>query len=265
MDIRYLYTPHQLDLLKQFRERLSDTTDEQKRWCDDRCLLRYLRAREWKLSKSEKMIRETLKWREEFKPYNIKFADVAHGAVTGKMYRYGNDKEGHPVVILQPKNENLPNGSEHRQAKLRLLAYTLERAIESMPPGVEKMVILVDFKGWKMSQRPDLQTTKEFLGVLGNHYPERLSRAIVCDPPGFFTVFWNAIKGFVDPVSVKKLVMTKTEKPEPIYEVMPKRSLLKLFRGEADWSFEIAAYTAMMKDADEIRFAKYDSGELVRA
>jgi hypothetical protein len=45
-------------------------------WCDDACLARYLRARVdkfgWNLEKSLLMIQDTLKWRREFKPEDIK-------------------------------------------------------------------------------------------------------------------------------------------------------------------------------------------------
>eukprot|EP00275_Glaucocystis_incrassata_P001706 EC123746.1.p2 GENE.EC123746.1~~EC123746.1.p2 ORF type:complete len:101 (+),score=1.48 EC123746.1:144-446(+) len=68
MDVKQLYTAEQLKLLEEFRKRLSDLTPEEKKWADNSCLFRYLRAREWKIPKPEKMIRDTFAWRREYKP-----------------------------------------------------------------------------------------------------------------------------------------------------------------------------------------------------
>lgn len=44
--------------------------------CSDASLSRYLRARNWNSKKAAKMLKETLKWRLEFKPEKIRWVCV---------------------------------------------------------------------------------------------------------------------------------------------------------------------------------------------
>mmetsp|Transcript_23180 Transcript_23180/g.38136 ORF Transcript_23180/g.38136 Transcript_23180/m.38136 type:complete len:262 (-) Transcript_23180:482-1267(-) len=255
MDVRSLYSPPQLKLLDEFKNLLWPTlTEAQKKWCDDACLLRYLRAREWKIPKSEKMIRDTLEWREQYKPWAITWDEVNKGSETGKMYRYGYDKEGHPVLILQPRLENLAKGDATRPIKMKLLVYTLERIVDSMPPGVEKLVLLIDFKGYSSSNAPDLKTSKETLNILSNHYPERLHRAVCLRPPWFFYTFYKMIGPFVDPVTRQKVVFKKdSHSSDLLWEIFPKDQLEEAMGGTSKFTYDHKSYTMREKELATIR------------
>ena len=66
-DIRSTLNEEQIKILDTFREQIQDNliTEREKKWANDRCLCRYLRARDWDITKSTKMILETIKWRKE--------------------------------------------------------------------------------------------------------------------------------------------------------------------------------------------------------
>eukprot|EP00741_Cyanophora_paradoxa_P016528 tig00020927_g15959.t1 len=251
MDVRSLYSPEQIQILEQFRSRLGDLTPEQKRFCDDACLFRYLRAREWKIPKSETLLRETLQWRAENRPELLRWQDVEEGARTGKLFRWGYDKEGHPIIVLRPRFENLKDSSRESELKVKLLTYTVERAIASMPPGVEKMVLMIDFKGYSSSNAPDMKTTKASIAVLSNYYPERLARAVACDPPWYFNTFWSLVKPFVDPVTRQKLVFKKSDKPwDSVWQVIPRDQLQSWAQGSAAFEYDHSSYSAQMAEED---------------
>jgi hypothetical protein len=42
-------------------------------YCSDASISRYLRARNWNVKKAAKMLKQTLKWREEYKPEEIRW------------------------------------------------------------------------------------------------------------------------------------------------------------------------------------------------
>ena len=54
-----------------------------------------------------------------------------------------------------------------------------------------------------------MKTSRATLSILQNHYPERLHRFLLLNVPTIFSVFWNAIRPFIDPVTRKKIVFVK--------------------------------------------------------
>ncbi|GJP73220.1 hypothetical protein CLOP_g3959 [Closterium sp. NIES-67] len=76
-------------------------------FCTDACLRRYLRARNWNVQRAERMVRDTLRWRDECRPEEIQWADVAEEGETGKVYRTAFlDKKGRSVVVLSAGQQN---------------------------------------------------------------------------------------------------------------------------------------------------------------
>ncbi|SRR6266496_1429505 len=98
-------------------------------------------------------------------------------AVTGKMHINGFDKDGRPILYLRPGLENTLPGSD----QLRYTIFNFESAIKIMPENVENIVIIIDFNFNNCTSRrsPGLGVAKEFMHVLGSHYPERLGYAMI--------------------------------------------------------------------------------------
>nr|DAD21908.1 TPA_asm: hypothetical protein HUJ06_023371 [Nelumbo nucifera] len=156
-------------------------------YCSDASIARYLRARNWNVKKATKMLKETLKWRLEYKPEEIRWEEVAHEAETGKIYRSGYaDKYGRTVLVMRPGCEN----TKSTKGKIRYLVYCMENAILNLSPEQEQMVWLIDFQGFNMSNI-SVKVTRETAHVLQDHYPERLGVAILYNPPKFFESFWT--------------------------------------------------------------------------
>jgi hypothetical protein len=55
----------------------------------------------------------------------------------------------------------------------------LEKVIDLMPPNQETLALLIDFKESSAGSNPSVGTGKTVLGILQNHYPERLGRALI--------------------------------------------------------------------------------------
>ncbi|XP_031739563.1 phosphatidylinositol transfer protein 3 isoform X4 [Cucumis sativus] len=96
--------------------------------CSDASILRYLKARNWNTKKANKMLKETLKWRLEYKPEKISWEDIAQEAKTGKIYRATyTDKQGRTVLVMRPSSQN----TESTTGQIRYLVYCMENAILS--------------------------------------------------------------------------------------------------------------------------------------
>jgi len=166
-------------------------------FCDDYCLLRYLRARAWDVDDAAVMLAETVKWRWSARPDRIEFADVAQQAAAGSNYQHGFDKLGHPVFYMRARRD--PPGTT--KEKLDLILYNMEQGIRSMDTsrGIEKFVYIIDLKAFSVSQAgADPKLAQQWISILQSHYPERLGCVFVVDAGLIFTGFWNIISYFID-------------------------------------------------------------------
>ncbi|URE22304.1 CRAL TRIO domain containing protein [Musa troglodytarum] len=155
--------------------------------CSDASVSRYLRARNWNVEKASKMLKESLKWRLEYKPETIRWDDVAHEAETGKIYRADYlDKNGRAVLVMRPGFQNTSSS----KGQIRYLVYCMENAIFNLAANQEQMVWLIDFQGWTMGS-VSIKVTRETAHILQDYYPERLALGILYNPPRIFESFWK--------------------------------------------------------------------------
>lgn len=113
----------------------------------------------------------------------------------------GFDVHGRPIVWLRPSREN----TKPSPRQVRHLIWQLERAIDIMPEGVNKLALVVDYKGANNNNNPPLSTAKEVINILQNHYCERLGRAVVINVPWYLNSFFSLLKPFLDPATKDKI------------------------------------------------------------
>jgi hypothetical protein len=254
-------TPHQLKLFNELQQFLVAIIsrdpvqgEKERKWCTDACLLRYLRASKWDVGTAMMRLKDTLVWRRHFKPDEITMDDIKDQAVTGKQFLNGFDKEGHPILYIIPEREN----SKDFDAQLKFIAFNMERAIKIMPPGVEKIMLIIDYAKMKMDNAPPLSVCKKFLKMMGDHYPERLANLWIINPASYIWIFAKLITPFLDPVTKSKFYFmefdnTKDHKDTKIVSVskgtggwgdirlyVDKNMLIKDYGGDQEfyWDFE---------------------------
>ncbi|KAH9756657.1 CRAL-TRIO domain-containing protein [Citrus sinensis] len=128
-------------------------------YCSDASIARHLRAQNWNVKKATKMLKETLKWRAEYKPEEIRWDEIANEAETGKIYRSNYvDKYGRAVLVMRPSCQN----TKSTKGQIRYLVYCMENAILNLPPHQEQMVWLIDFQGFNLSHI-SVKVVKPFL------------------------------------------------------------------------------------------------------
>ncbi|KAL4855262.1 Phosphatidylinositol transfer protein 3 [Chlorella vulgaris] len=216
--------------------------------------IRYLRARSWKVDKAAKMLLETLKWRGEYKPQELKWDNIKHEGARGKLFILEHaDKAGRPVVIMRPRLEAVYSGNGDERVKW--LVYTLEQAArladEWSPDG--KMTWLIDFVGYNSKNSPPFKISLQVLSILQNHFPERLGCAVSYKPPMLFNILWRAVSPFVDPNTRDKLVfLSPSTSPEELEKHFDPQHIDDSLGGaipiEQLWSFE--GYGQRMQELD---------------
>lgn len=190
------------------------TEDERNELADPNMPLRHFRAEKGNVKKAITKIKSTIAWRKSFEVSKIKSCTEKNGDqemrrimeyenASGKIYARGYDKNDRAVLYFCPGLEN----SNNRDDNMRHLVYQLERGIActQRKSGLQKYVIVLDFRGYKLSNAPPMSTTKMTAEILQHHYPERLLRFFICNPPIIFRVFWKMVSPFIDPVTKDKI------------------------------------------------------------
>ncbi|KAL3787480.1 hypothetical protein HJC23_001130 [Cyclotella cryptica] len=210
---------HHYDEAAGVRAILDALTEHERTFLSDENMpLRHYRAEKGNLTEAIRKIKCTLRWREEFGVDDIRrcfdrnnhsrqlnhLAEIiSRENETGKIYCRGYDRQGRAILYLTPGREN----STSEMDNMRHLVYHLERAIACTrrKSGRQKVCIVIGYEGFKLANAPPLSTTKHTLTILQGHYPERMFRAYICDPPLVFRTFWNIIRHFVDPTTLEKI------------------------------------------------------------
>lgn len=246
-----LISEEQQKKIDEVRKLLGPVPENLFKYCLDPSICRYLRARGWNVKKAARMMKESIKWRLEYKPEQIRWEEVAHEAETGKLYRSPyTDKHGRTVLVMRPSRQN----SKSTRAQIKYLVYCMENAIMNLPENLEEMVWLVDFDGFNLSNI-SFKSTRETAHVLQEYYPERLGVAILYNPPKFFEPFYMLVKPFLEHKTANKVKFVYSSDPitmkimEDTFDV---DKLESAFGGkDTNASFEINKYAERMREDDK--------------
>jgi len=205
---------HAFTTLQHKIHNATDITADQKVFCDTPCILRYLRARDFNISKAEQMLRATLSWREHECPQTISTQDILPVLNLGTAYTTGFDIQNRPVVYIKPGAYN-PESAEMR---VRYLIYLMETTVNSMPPGVEQLCLILDFSeyGSRGNQPDSRQVALTSINIVTSHYPERLGICYLINTPWYFSVLYTLASVALSSVTKKKLRWLKGN-PEEIH------------------------------------------------
>jgi len=153
----------------------------------DVILLKFLRARDFKVADSLRMLEKCLEWREEFKAEKLTEEDLGFKDLEGKVaYMRGYDKEGHPVcynaygVFKEKEMYERVFGDEEKLNKfLRWRVQVLERGVKMLhfkPGGVNSIIQVTDLKD--MPKRELRVASNQILSLFQDNYPELVATKV---------------------------------------------------------------------------------------
>ncbi|KAI6691283.1 hypothetical protein NL676_028111 [Syzygium grande] len=159
----------------------------------DVVLLKFLRARDFKVKDAFVMLRSTVRWRKDFSI--DAFVDEDLGDDLEKVvFMHGHDREGHPVcynVYGEFQNKELYQktfADEEKRAKfLRWRVQFLERSIRKLdfnPGGTCTIFQVSDLKNSPGPGKRELRiATKQALQMLQDNYPEFVAKQVFINVP----------------------------------------------------------------------------------
>jgi hypothetical protein len=187
---------------------------------DDRSdviLLKFLRARDFKVKEAFAMLKKTILWRKQFGIDGLIEQDLGCDSLEKFVYMHGVDKEGHPVcynVYGEFQNKQLYQDTFSDEAKrqlfLRWRIQFLERSIRKLdfsPGAVSTIVQVNDLKNSPGPAKWELrQATKQALQLLQDNYPEFVAKQVFINVPWWYLAVNKMISPFLTQRTRSKFV-----------------------------------------------------------
>ncbi|TKY71179.1 Random slug protein 5 [Spatholobus suberectus] len=178
-------------------------TAKQDKFCNYACVERFLKAKGDNVKRAAKQLRACLSWRESVGTEHLVADEFSAELADGLAYVAGHDDESRPVMIFRMKQDYQKFHSQ--KTFTRLLVFTMEVAVSTMPKNVQQFVMLFDASLYR-SASAFMNLLLAALKITGEYYPGRLHKAFIIDPPSLFPYWWKGVGAFMELSAVTTVV-----------------------------------------------------------
>ena len=239
-----------IDLICEFRKSVSPEIDKE---LSDSDVCRFLIARSFNMTKATSMAVKWSEWYDSELVGTVVPGLTAHNVleitpftnpdVHEEVYRnlmhhsnIGHTYSGTPVYwektgyissIFNEVRSALGEGAadlliiRHVRQQEFMFRERCKRASEYYNKIITKQVVVFNMKDVSYAlDSVALQVFKRMLQIDEAFYPERLEVLYMINAPWFFSTIWNMIKGWLDPVTAKKMVILGTDYLPALREIM---------------------------------------------
>ncbi|KAL6146268.1 hypothetical protein ACLB2K_056951 [Fragaria x ananassa] len=184
----------------------------------DVILLKFLRARDFRVAEAFNMLVKCLEWRKEFGADGVVEEDLGFKELEGVVaYMHGFDRCGHPVCynaygVFKDKDmyERIFGDEEKLKKFLRWRVQVLEKGINVLhfkPGGINSIIQVTDLKD--MPKRELRVASNQILSLFQDNYPEMVARKIFINVPWYFSVLYSMFSPFLTQRTKSKFVISK--------------------------------------------------------
>ncbi|XWS24766.1 hypothetical protein CRYUN_Cryun27aG0012400 [Craigia yunnanensis] len=161
----------------------------------DVILLKFLRARDFKVKDAFTMTKNTVRWRKEFGIEGVLDEELGN-ELEKVVFMQGFDKEGHPVCY------NVYGEFQNKELKL-----------DFSPSGISTVVQVNDLKNSPGPGKKELrQATNQALNLLQDNYPEFVAKQVFINVPWWYLAFSRMISPFLTQRTKSKFVFAGPSK-----------------------------------------------------
>lgn len=185
----------------------------------DVVLLKFLRARDFRVNDAFEMLRKSLQWRKKVNIDSIVELDFGT-ELASAAYMDGVDREGHPIcynIYGVFENDEIYSkifGTEEkldRFSKWRI--QLMEKGIKKLdlkPGGISSLLQINDLKNSPGPSKKELRVaTKQAVGLLQDNYPEFVARNIFINVPFWYYAFNALFSPFLTQRTNSKFVFAR--------------------------------------------------------
>jgi len=211
-------------------------------------LMRFLRAREWNVSKAHKMIVDSLNWRIQNEIDSV----LERPIVPVDLYRSirdsqlvglsGYTKEGLPVFAIGVGHSTYDKASVHYyvQSHIQINEYRdrilLPRLSQQFGRPVTSCIKVLDMTGLKLSALSQIKMLTSISTVDDLNYPEKTETYYVVNVPYIFSACWKVVKPLLQERTKKKVKVLSGCGRDELLKIMDYSSLPHFCRREGSGS-----------------------------
>uniref|UniRef100_A0A0D9V8G3 CRAL-TRIO domain-containing protein n=1 Tax=Leersia perrieri TaxID=77586 RepID=A0A0D9V8G3_9ORYZ len=189
----------------------------------DTVLLKFLRAREFKVKEAMAMLKSAVLWRKRFGIEPLLDADLGMPELDTVVFYRGADREGHPVCYnvygeFQDKDlyEKAFGDEEKRERFLKWRIQLLERGILSQldfsPSGICSMVQVTDLKNSPPMLGKHRAVTRQAVALLQDNYPEFIAKKVFINVPWWYLAANKMMSPFLTQRTKSKFIFASPAK-----------------------------------------------------
>ncbi|KAI3449776.1 hypothetical protein Pfo_006441 [Paulownia fortunei] len=165
----------------------------------DTVLMKFLKAKRYKVHEAFTLLRKTLKWRADFRP-NENLEEDFWPELDNLWFTSGRDKVGRPLCYSMLGKESQKKlfsaGDQKCQDYLRWRVVCVEKGIQNLnfgPGGVDSIIQIIDLKNATGPAKKEVKLIcKKMITLLHDHYPGLVYKNLIINVPSWFLAF-NAI------------------------------------------------------------------------
>ncbi|WMV34833.1 hypothetical protein MTR67_028218 [Solanum verrucosum] len=173
----------------------------------DVILLKFLRARDFKVKEAFSMLKSVVAWRKEFKIDEVLDEKELGQGLEKVVYNHGVDKEGHPVCYnafgeFQDKELYQNTFADDKEKLTKFLRWRIQfmeksiRNLDFSPDGINTFVQILDLKnspGLFFYKKELRQATNRALLLLQDNYPEFVAKQVFINVPWWYPAYYRMI------------------------------------------------------------------------
>ncbi|KAJ6313850.1 hypothetical protein OIU78_017488 [Salix suchowensis] len=217
----------------------------------DVVLLKFLRARDFKVNDALEMLKKTLQWRKESNIDSLLDEEIGVD-LSSAFYMNGVDRKGHPVcynIYGVFENEELYakafGDEEKRKQFLRWRFQLMEKGIQKLdlrPDGISSLLQISDLKNSPSPSKKELRTAmSKAVTLLQDNYPEFVAKNIFINVPFWYYAFNALLSPFLAQRTKSKFVFVRPAKTtETLLKYVPAEEVPVQYGGfkrESDFEF----------------------------
>ncbi|KAI4388827.1 hypothetical protein MLD38_001122 [Melastoma candidum] len=182
----------------------------------DVILLKFLRARDFKVKESFAMLKSVVAWRKEFGVDSPAEENLGCG-LEKTVFIHGVDKKGHPVCynVLgafydRELYANTFGDEEKRKNFLKWRVHFFEKSIGQLdmrPGGISTFVQVIDIKNSPVLKKEIRLTTDKTLQLLQDNYPEFVAKQVLINVPWWYLAYTKIMSPFLTQRTKSKIVL----------------------------------------------------------